>query len=110
MSIIQHLAMLSLAVALISPIQQHEIDFKVDSPDGIQRISQLWLVTYINEAGVETVAQAKASTGEYMPLIAADAARLKTILEAAHALATANNITMRLVKFSNRLEMEDVKP
>ena len=67
-------------------------------------------MTYIDEAGVETVAQTKAATGEYAPLIAADAARLETILEAAHALATANNITMRLVKFSNRLEMEDIKP
>jgi len=110
MSIIQHLAMLSLVVALVSPTQQHEIDFKADSPDGFQRIGQLWLVTYINEAGVETVAHTKAATGEYVPLIAADAARLETILEAAHALATANNITMRLVKFSNRLEMEDIKP
>src|ERR1700726_1139805 len=32
------------------------------SPDGIQRINQLWLVTYINEAGLETVAQAKLVT------------------------------------------------
>ena len=110
MSIIQHLAMLSLAVALISPIQQHEIDFKVDSPDGIQRISQLWLVTYINEAGVETVAQAKAASGSYVPMIAADAARLESMMPAARGLAKANNLKMRLIKFTSRLDIEDIAP
>jgi len=51
-------------------------------PDGIQRISQLWLVTYINEAGQEIVAQAKLGTGEYAPLIAADVARLESMMPA----------------------------
>ena len=59
MSIFPHLAVLGLAATLSSPIHQHQIDFKATSPDGIQRINQLWLVTYINEAGLETVAQAK---------------------------------------------------
>ena len=72
MSIIPHLAMLGLAAALSSPIHQHQIDFKTTSPEGIQRINQLWLVTYNNEAGLETVAQAKLVTGEYAPLIAAN--------------------------------------
>ena len=59
MSIFPHLAVLGLAAALSSPIHQHQIDFKTTSPEGIQRINQLWLVTYNNEAGLETVAQAK---------------------------------------------------
>ena len=63
MSIFPHLAVLGLAASLSSPIHQHQIDFKATSPDGIQRINQLWLVTYINEAGLETVAQAKLVTG-----------------------------------------------
>ena len=59
MSIFPHLAVLGLAASLSSPFHHHQIDFKTTSPDGIQRINQLWLVTYINEAGLETVAQAK---------------------------------------------------
>jgi len=45
MSIFPHLAVLGLAAALSSPIHQHQIDFKTTSPEGIQRIDQLWLVT-----------------------------------------------------------------
>jgi hypothetical protein len=41
MNIFPHLAMLGLAAALTSPIQQHQIDFKMTSPDGIERINQL---------------------------------------------------------------------
>jgi hypothetical protein len=89
MSIFPHLAVLGLAAALSSPIHQHQIDFKMTSPDGIQRINQLWLVTYINEAGLEIVAQAKLVTGEYAPLIAADAERLESVMEAAHGIAKA---------------------
>jgi hypothetical protein len=108
-SIIQNLAILGLAASLSVPSQQRQVDLKPDSAV-TQRINQLWLVTFIDKASQETVAQARTTTGEYVPLIAADAARLETILEAAHGLATANNMTMRLVKFSNRLEMEEIKP
>jgi len=108
-SIIQNLAILGLAASLSVPSQQRQVDLKPDSA-ATQRINQLWLVTFIDKAGQETVAQARTTTGEYVPLIAADAARLGTILEAAHGLATANNMTMRLVKFSDLLEMEEIKP
>jgi hypothetical protein len=110
MSIIPHLAMLGLAAALSSPIHPRQIDFKMTSPDGIQRINQLWLVTYINEAGQEIVAQAKLGTGEYAPLIAADVARLESMMPAARGLAKANNLKMRLIKFTNRLEVEEILP
>src|ERR1700726_4431153 len=110
MTIIPYLATLGLAGALCSPIHQHQIDFKMTSPDGIQRINQLWLVTYINEAGLETVAQAKLVTGEYVPLIAADAGRLESVMEAARDIAKAKNLKMRLIKFTNRLEIEDIAP
>jgi hypothetical protein len=109
MSIFPHLAVLGLAAALSSPIHQHQIDFKMSS-DGIERINQLWLVTYINEAGLETVAQAKLVTGEYAPLIAADAARLESMMPAARGLAKANNLKMRLIKLSNRSDIEDIVP
>jgi hypothetical protein len=109
MTIIPHLAMLGLAAALSSPIHQHQIDLRT-SPDSIQRFNQLWLVTYINETGQETVAQAKLATGEYAPLIAADIARLESIMQAARGLAKANNLKMRLIKLTNRIDIEDITP
>jgi hypothetical protein len=110
MSIIPHLAMLGLAAAFCSPIHHHQIDFKMTSPDGIQRINQLWFITYVNDAGQEIVVQAKTATGEYVPLIAVDSARLESIMAAAQGLAKANNLKMRLIKFTNRLDIEDIAP
>jgi hypothetical protein len=110
MSVVSHLAMLGLAAALCSPIRHHQIDFKMDSPDGIQRINQLWFVTYVNDAGQEIVVQAKAATGEYVPLMAVDLARLETIMAAARDLAKAKNVKMRLSKFTNRLDIEEIAP
>ena len=109
MSIIPKLAMLGLAAALSSPIPQHQIDFSTPGPDN-QRINQLWLVTYINETGLEVVAQAKLTDGRYVPLIAADPARLKSVVPAARDLAKANHIKMRLIKLTNRVDVEDIVP
>ena len=78
-------------------------------PDG-QRINQLWLVTYVNEAGLEVVVQAKLQSGGYAPLIAADTARLESMLPAARDLATTRNIKMRLIKLTNRMDIEDIMP
>ena len=64
----------------------------------------------LNEAGLETVAQTKLVTGGYVPLIAADAERLESVMEAAHDIAKAKNLKMRLIKFTNRLEIEDIAP
>jgi hypothetical protein len=110
MSVVSHLAMLGLAAALCSPIRHHQIDLKMDSPDGIQRINQLWFVTYVNDAGQEIVVHAKAATGEYVPLMAVDSTRLEAIMAAARDLAKAKNVKMRLSKFTNRLDIEDIAP
>ena len=110
MNIIPQLAMLMTAAFLSSSGHQHLVDLKTNSPDGIQRLDQLWLVTYVDDAGREVVAQAKLTSGEYAPLIAADAARLESMMPAARGLATANNIKMRLVKFTGRLDVEEIMP
>jgi hypothetical protein len=65
---------------------------------------------YIDNAGQEVVAQAKVVTGEYAPLIAADAERLESVMEAAHGIAKARNRKMRLIKFANRLDVEEIAP
>ena len=109
MSIIPKLAIWGLAATLGSPIPQHRIDFSIPGADG-QRINQLWLVTYINEKGEEVVVQAKLTNGSYTPLIAADPVRLENMMPAAHDLATTRNIKMRLIKLTNRVDIEDIVP
>jgi hypothetical protein len=61
------------------------------------------LLTYINESGEETVVQAKLKTGQYAPLIAADITRVESMMPAARDL-------MRLIKFTSRLDIEDITP
>ena len=109
MSIIPKLFALGLAAALSSPVPPHRIDFSTPGSDS-QRLNQLWLVTYINETGLEVVAQAKLTTGDYAPLIAADLARLESMVHAARDLAKANHIKMRLIKLTNRVDIEDIAP
>jgi hypothetical protein len=109
MSIIPKLVALGLAAALSSPVPPHRIDFSTPGSDS-QRLNQLWLVTYINETGLEVVAQAKLTTGDYAPLIAADQARLESMVPAARELAKASHIKMRLIKFTNRVDIEDIVP
>jgi hypothetical protein len=109
MSIIQNLVMLGLSAALSSTVPQHKIDFSMPAPDS-QRLNQLWLVTWINEAGLEVVVQAKLTDGSYTPLIAADASRLESTMAAAQYMAKTRKIKMRLIKFTNRVDLEDIVP
>jgi hypothetical protein len=109
MSIIPKLVALGLVVTLSSPIQQRQIDYSTGAPDN-QRITQLWLVIYVNEKGLEVVAQAKLQSGDYAPLIAADFERLASMLPAARDLATTRNIKMHLIKLTNRVDVQDIVP
>jgi len=109
MGIIPNLATLGLAAALSSTVPQHQIDFSTSGPNG-QRLSQIWLVTWIDEAGLEVVVQAKLTDGSYTPLIAADASRLESTMAAAQYMATTRKIKMRLIKFTNRVDLEDIVP
>jgi hypothetical protein len=43
-------------------------------------------------------------------LIAADLARLESMVPAARDLAKANNIRMHLIKFTNRVDIQDIVP
>src|SRR5471030_2337764 len=109
MSIIPKLVTLDLAADLSSPIHHHQIDFSMPSSNS-QRINQLWLVTYLNDIGLEVVAEAKLASGDYAPLIAADLARLESMMPAVRDLAKARNIKMRLIKLTNRVDIEDIVP
>jgi hypothetical protein len=109
MSFIPKLAMLGLAATLSSPVPPYRIDFSTPGSDS-QRLNQLWLVTYVTETGEEVLAQGKLTNGRYVPLIAADHARMESMVPAARELAKANNIKMRLIKFTNRVDIEDIVP
>ena len=109
MSVIPKLVALSLAATLSSPIQQHQIGYSTGDPD-TNRITQLWLVTYVDGKGLEVVAQAKLQSGDYTPLIAADFERLASMLPAARDLAKAKATKLRLIKFTNRVDIEDIVP
>jgi hypothetical protein len=109
MSIIPKIVTLALVAALSSPVPQHRIDFSTRGSES-QRINQLWLVTYINETGEEVVVQAKLTNGSYTPLIAADPVRPENMMPAARDLATTRNIKMRLIKLTNRVDIEDILP
>jgi hypothetical protein len=104
MSVIQKVVLLGLAASLSSPINQQQ------TPDSVQRLNQLWLVTYIDKTGEEVVVQAKLANGDYAPLIAADPVRLESMMPAARDLAKTRNIKMRLIKLTNRLDIENIEP
>jgi hypothetical protein len=108
MSIIPKLLALGLAITPGSIGPQRQIDFSMPGPDG-QRINQLWLVTYLNEAGQEVLAVAKLANGDDFPLIAADQARLESMMPTARDLAKTNNMKVRLVKFK-RVDTQDIVP
>jgi hypothetical protein len=109
MSIIPKLVALGMMATLSLPIQQHQVAYSAGDSDS-NRINQLWLVTYLNETGLEVVAQAKLTSGEYAPMIAADLARLESMVPAARELAKTNHVKMRLIKFTNRVDIEDIAP
>jgi hypothetical protein len=110
MGVFPKIAMLGLAAALSSPIRQQQIDFITPTKDNVERINQLWIVTFVNKAGQEVLVRAKLTSGDYVPLIAADSERLESIMSAAHDLAKTRNIKMRLIKLTNRLDIEDIAP
>ncbi len=107
MSIFNYVAIMSVAAILASTPSLSATD---GTSDGIQKIDQLWMVVYVDDAGREIVPQAKLTTGNYAPLMAVDTARLASIVEAARVIATQHNIKLRVIKFNNRVDLEEIRP
>ena len=76
----------------------------------VHLFESLWMVTYIDDTGLETVAEARAASGEMAPLMAVDEERLKSIIEAGKMLAATRQIKLRLLKFSQRSEIGEFQP
>jgi hypothetical protein len=107
-SIIPKFFALGLATILGSTGPQRQIDFGMPGPDS-QHFNQLWLVTYVDEAGKEVLAVAKLANGQSFPLIAADQVRVDSMMPTARVLAKSNNLKMRLIKFE-RVGTQDIVP
>jgi hypothetical protein len=75
-----------------------------------QRIQQVWAITIYNDAGVETIIQARLSSGETLPLIATNLEHLNAVKVAASAIAREQHVKLRLVKFSQRSDLGDIVP
>ena len=110
MSVLHQLAAFGTAAFLSPAVPQYQINLKMVSPDGVQQIDPLWMIVFTDDAGREIVVQAKLTTGEYAPMIAADSARLESMMVAARELAKASNKTMRLVKFTKRVDVDEIRP
>jgi hypothetical protein len=76
----------------------------------LQRFDVLWMVTYIDDAGRETIAQAPAASGELVPLMAVDGGRLQSIIEAGKMIAATRHIKLRLIRFSQRSDIGEFAP
>ena len=93
----------------VQQVPNVKIDFGMPGADS-QRLYQLWLVTYVIESGQEVLAQAKLANGSYAPFIAADQAQLESMMPTARRLAKATNTKLRLIKLTNRVDIEDILP
>ncbi len=68
-------------------------------------INELWAFVSSDEEG-EGVLGAQLASGQWMPFIGADEARIKSLREIAVDIARAQGIDIKLVKFSHREEVE----
>jgi hypothetical protein len=98
------------AIAMCCTPYAQPISNKYDSDSAIRRMDKVWLVTYVNDEGVESLAFGKTATGELFPLIAADQDRLQSIIEGGKLLATSRKIKMRLVEFASRSDVGEFTP
>lgn len=75
------------------------------------RVTKLWAFLVVGPDGEEGVpAIATGDTREWMPLIAADAARLGDLLKLAREIAESQGIELQLAEFSVRKDLDIIKP
>lgn len=76
----------------------------------VERINYLWVVIHADTAGHEQIVHALTTDGVYLPLVAADDARLESILPVARKLAASTNWKMNVVKFVARIDVGEIEP
>jgi hypothetical protein len=71
--------LIALTLGLTFPATQLKADV-TPMPQSVQKMDKLWMLTYVNVDGVETIAQTRTPTGELFPLMAVDQERLQSII------------------------------
>ena len=79
-------------------------------PQSVQKMDRVWMFTYVNADGVETIAQTVSPTGEAFPLMAVDQERLESIIALGKTISAAHKIKLTLVEFSHRSDVGEIKP
>jgi hypothetical protein len=80
------------------------------TPNYLLRIDQVWVFVSVDDDGNEGVCAAPMLGMGVVPLIAADEARLASLLPVAQRIATMSGKTVKLVKLSTREELQVIQP
>jgi hypothetical protein len=79
-------------------------------PQNKKTIDTIWLVISTDDTGEGVCAGPLLGPGTLAPLIAADEERLASIKPWAELIAATTNRTLKLIKFSVREEVMEIKP
>jgi hypothetical protein len=79
-------------------------------PQNKKTIDTIWLVISTDDTGEGVCAGPLLGPGTLAPLIAADEERLASIKPWAELIATTTKRTLKLIKFSVREEVMEIKP
>jgi len=74
------------------------------------RIDSMWVFISCDETGEGVCAAPLMGPGSLIPMIAADEARLQSLLPIARAIAAQTNKTIKLVRFTTREEIQTIIP
>jgi hypothetical protein len=79
-------------------------------PNEQLRIDEVWLFVSVDETGEGVCAAPLMGAGSLVPLIAADEARLKSLIPIARQIARESGKRVKLIKLSQRTELMTFEP
>jgi hypothetical protein len=79
-------------------------------PNEQLRIDEVWLFISVDETGEGVCGAPLLGAGSLVPLIAADEARLKSLIPVARQLARDSGRQIKLIKLSQRTELMTIAP
>jgi hypothetical protein len=79
-------------------------------PNQLLRIDEIYLFVSSDETGEGVCAGPLFGPGTVVPLIAADEARLKSLIPVARQIAKASGKKVKLLKFTTRSEIMEIDP
>jgi hypothetical protein len=82
----------------------------LNPPNELLRIDEVCLFVSVDETGEGVCAGPLFGPGTLVPLIAADEARLQSLIPMARRIAQASGKTIRLIKLTTRTELMQIGP